>query len=97
MNKEKLLRNFLYYLLTASASFIVMFIISLNYFDIKGAFLLSFFYSLILGWFLIGALTIKIIEEISKDIKNKNKKNIFIWIILILIFIPIFINRIQQI
>lgn len=97
MNKEKVLRNFFYYLQTSSVSFIIMFIISFNFFDFKGAFLLSFFYSLILGWILIGALTIKIIKEITKDIKNKNKKNIIIWLILILLLIPVFINRIQEV
>lgn len=96
MNKEKLLRNFLYYLLTASASFVIMFIICFNYIDFKGAFLVSFFFSLIWGWFLIGALTIKFIEEITKDIKSKNKKNIIIWIIVTSFFIWFYMDRIKS-
>lgn len=95
MNKEKLLRNFLYYLLTSSVSFIIMFIMSYNSFGFKGAFLSSFFFSLIWGWFLIGALTVKFIKEISKDIKSKNKKNIIIWIVVTSFFIWFYMDKIM--
>lgn len=96
MNKEKILRNFFYYLQSATVSFILMFFTSYNSFGFKGAFLSSFFFSVIFGWFLIGVLAIRFIKEVAKDIKSKNIKNIIIWIVVTSFFIWFYMDKIKS-
>lgn len=94
MNKEKILNFLINYVYSTLISFILCMTVFSKGITLKESILVSLIFSLILGWLLVGTLGLHIIKEIIKDIKNKNYKNIIIWIVICLILFPYFLNKI---
>ena len=78
MKKEKFFNFLINYIYSTIISFFLCMTVFYEGVTLKESILVSLIFSLILGWLLIGTLGLHIIKEITKDIKNKNKKNIII-------------------
>lgn len=96
MNKKKYFKFFLNYIFATTLSFILCMFLFLQDASLRDSIIISLLISLTIGWLLFGLITLRIIKELSKDIKEKKYKNLLAWLIAFLIFAPYYLRRIFE-